>query len=88
MKHKKTLLELHISTLKFLLLLIILCLVSCCTRIEYSHPKVSQQYLEPCPMPKRYGNKNKGLVEYTVSLYENLKKCNADKEAIKKELDQ
>lgn len=59
-----------------------------CTRTVYSHPKVSPQYLENCPIPQRLGSKNKHLLQYTMDLYESLGRCNADKEALRKELNQ
>lgn len=48
--------------------------------------KVSPQYVQDCPIPKRTGKKNRGLVLYTQDLYGALKKCNADKLALRKEL--
>lgn len=46
----------------------------------------SAQYLEPCPIPKRYGDKNKNLRNWSIELVKSLEKCNLDKEAIKQEL--
>ena len=50
--------------------------------------QVSPTLLEPCKIPSRLRYSNKGLRQYAIDLRTSLLQCNADKEAIRKELGQ
>lgn len=77
----------RILTLIFLLLLMLAFLASCGTsNTKVVKVKVSPQYVQDCPLPKRTGKRNRDLILYTQDLYGALKKCNADKKSLRKEL--